>query len=356
MWHQHKSLISIFLWVLLHHKIHAETQKISFLGQSLTRREWDDFQKRIDCATGSGDWEALELPLFHTNCWTPFSWWQNCVSSNLSKKKFDWKPKDCPLDPSIEQFTARDVCEIMKGRNFMVVGDSMSTEFSTSLKNRMYEGVEQATVKCTQCYHICEHNFTMPCQEFVGAEYLNFTHFDYRNDRLSLTDVKIHDYKTLFLENPWFKKVGEGNIDVLLLNRGAHYALTDILLKEINETLTAVRHTYPDVTIIWRNTPRGHTEEERKNFLGPPLSKNYTAPLDLPWNWGDIQGQNPAVRDLIVNHFPGILFMDVVTSTVLRSDAHFDGYHYCVPGPLDTWVNFFLYAMNVANSLSANKN
>jgi hypothetical protein len=41
---------------------------------------------------------------------------------------------------------------------------------------------------------------------------------------------------------------------------------------------------------------------------------------------------------MLAANFPHVLYLDVFTPTVLRADSHLDMLHYCVPGPLDTWV------------------
>ena len=85
--------------------------------------------------------------------------------------------------------------------------------------------------------------------------------------------------------------------------------------------------------------------------MGAPLPKNYTVPTDLPYHWGDILLQNAHIRELLAKNFPGVLYLDIATATGLRSDSHMEGYHYCIPGPVDSWVNLFLYSMKVAESL-----
>ena len=316
-----------------------DNKQITFLGHEVDQTLWDTFQKRIDCVAESGDWEPSQLPRFHMNCNSSFAWAGMCANSHASKVNYDWAvdPKVCPDDP------------VMKGLNLMVVGDSLSTEFCVSLKNRIYEGAPE---QCEEtCWHICEHQFSMPCKKFAGADYKDFKLYDYRNDKLSLTEVKVHNYTINVLENVWFKVVGEQKIDVLLLNRGAHYAPLDIVLAELTQTLSALKRAYPKLTIIWRNTPRGHTAAEITNFMGAPLPRNYTAPTDLPYHWGDILLQNAHIRELLAKNFPGVLYLDIATATGLRSDSHMEGYHYCIPGPVDSLVNLFLYSMKVAESL-----
>ena len=60
---------------------------------------------------------------------------------------YDWKvqPQHCPGCFEVKRYTAHEICEIMKGRSVMIVGDSMSTDFTVLFENRMFEG---ATEKC----------------------------------------------------------------------------------------------------------------------------------------------------------------------------------------------------------------
>ena len=326
-------------------------KKVYFLGNLVEPTKWNNLQKRVNCFAGLGDWEASQLNRLHVNCDNAFAHAGECGRSNVSKVNFDWKASspDCTEDAVFQRFTAKDMCEIMDGKNLMVVGDSLSTEFSVSLKNRFYEGAQE---DCHEtCWHLCEHHFTMPCENFFGKNHKNFKLSDFRNDRLSLTKVKYHNYTENFLENVWFNQIGEHNVDVVLLNRGAHYEPIEVVLNAINTTITALRNAHHLITIVWRNTPRGHTPAElADHFFGAPLSKGYIAPVALPYNWDKIFAQNEIIRTYLLEYFPGVLYLDVATSTSLRADSHMDGLHYCIPGPVDNWVNLFLQSMKIAQS------
>ena len=72
-----------------------------------------------------------------------------------------------------------------------------------------------------------------------------------RNDHLSMPDSAVE------FEAPWFEKIREWGIAVLILNTGAH-AVEDLEFESrLEATFKALRETYPELTVIYRDTPQG---------------------------------------------------------------------------------------------------
>ncbi|CAI5961177.1 unnamed protein product [Closterium sp. NIES-64] len=128
--------------------------------------------------------------------------------------------------------------------------------------------------------------------------------------------------------------------DILVMNRGAHYAGDDVFVPELRETILALRTRFPDALIIYRNTPPGHANCTQ---YWEPVSKRQ-APETLPYNWGDFVRQNEMAREIV--EAAGAVYLDVDTMTSLRADGHVgknrrykvDCLHYCLPGPIDLWT------------------
>jgi hypothetical protein len=158
---------------------------------------------------------------------------------------------------------------------------------------------------------------------------------NYRNDYLSLSTKNV-DIK----ERTWIKELKYHNISLLILNKGAHFEENSIFIAKLKETMDYLQKNHSTMSIVWRNTPHGHLNFAEK-FNEPPLS---TPPLlsELDqYNYSHFEEQNRLAQEFISNRYPSVLIMDVFTMTALRADSHRDPLHYCIPGPIDSWVLLF---------------
>ena len=105
--------------------------------------------------------------------------------------------------------------------------------------------------------------------------------------------------------------------------------------------LRFLRNMHPNKLIIWRSTPTGHKDCDSHD---KPIQE-LQASGSLPFNWGWFPHQNAIARPQVER--VGVIFMDVDTMSMARVDGHLgylwekhkrDCLHYCMPGPMDTWV------------------
>ncbi len=66
-------------------------------------------------------------------------------------------------------------------------------------------------------------------------------------------------------------------------------------------------------------------------------------------NWHKFHAQNQVIREFLLTHYPMVVQIDIKTPTVLRVDSHMDGMHYCIPGPIDTWVKLMYNALQIVH-------
>ncbi|GJP54526.1 hypothetical protein CLOM_g13606 [Closterium sp. NIES-68] len=175
--------------------------------------------------------------------------------------------------------------------------------------------------------------------------YGNTTVLFIRNDLLNTSDDHLIEIPRC-INTPWMRtlKKEKHNVSVLLLNRGAHYEENGLFIPELNATLHEVREAAPNTLVIYRSTAVGHPNCTRA-IVNP-----YNEPPDassFPYHWGDFHEQN-VISKRLVREIGGI-FMDVERMTALRPDGHMrpptDCLHYCLPGPLDTWVRMFYHML-----------
>lgn len=134
---------------------------------------------------------------------------------------------------------------------------------------------------------------------------------------------------------------------LLILNRGAHFAPSPFILRELKATFRFLRFMYPNKLIIFRNTVPGH---QNCSAYSEPLTKQQELRDGTMYSWSKFREQNQLAKNLA--ELFGIVYMDVDAQTQFRADGHFgrnkkgteDCLHYCMPGPIDTWVQL-LYNM-----------
>jgi hypothetical protein len=164
----------------------------------------------------------------------------------------------------------------------------------------------------------------------------------------------------------WAPEVAAGPWRTLVLSRGAHVALTEPLLAELNATLAAVRAARPDVLLVWLAAlPGAHLCSLRAGM--PPLDSIAHAlgqRENWPYEWALGYNQAEAVRRLLAEHHPHVLVVDARDATLMRpetrvsaaEDAHgappedIDCLHFAMPGPLDLTTYALVEALALLES------
>ena len=90
-------------------------------------------------------------------------------------------------------------------------------------------------------------------------------------------------------------------IDILMLNRGAHYE--PAAAAAVEQTMRDVTAAYPHLWVIWRSTPGGHRNCEA-SFEAPPLLQ--PLPVVRKYGWESIRIQNFVIKDMLATLFPQV--------------------------------------------------
>ena len=159
-----------------------------------------------------------------------------------------------------QYWNAQGMCEIMDGRNILIVGDSLSQQFKfslvSSLLEQSFDGDDPET-HWKLCENICDwkNKCTDPIPINCGANLKPFT-------------VSIEWIGTISLisahEKPsWMHVIDRNNISLLILNAGLHYyekgtIIGNGLENRVMGLMEVLTVAYPDLSIIWRTTPVGH--------------------------------------------------------------------------------------------------
>lgn len=268
-----------------------------------------------------------------------YIWWvppAQCAVHSLAPNK----------EAAFAPFSGFQFCKrVGKGRTILFLGDSLQEQFISVFLNNLLKHLpkpatwalkESVPEECTEwlpdgnpvkhryCLDVRVHTDVCPGLRLLFV----------RSDFLSLFNPRAFDrmqYSRLsFLSE----------VDVAVINRGAHYRPTDIFARDLEAVLRYFRNRFPKLVLIYRNTPPGHKDCEKA--WQEPLHERQD-PSTLPFYWGEFVEQNKVAKELVARH--DYVYMDVDTMTALRADGHkgwredniTDCLHYCTPGPLDVW-------------------
>lgn len=337
---------------------------VEFLGRQYDDNNWNQIKRTSHCQSLNGNWTSKRLP--HTNRFALFpdvqapcnqKWTHlgicdkiyevgNSSSSLPSSLYYTWEVNlaMCGERADLKPLDVPKFCSIIrrgddkggrKAKSVMFIGDSITAQFYAEFLNAAYRELSSWPCNIT----ILETTtVNIPCSHDDPTDFITATWV--RNDYLSLDSKPISDLVVNYILHPWTQLLNE-NTSMLILNRGAHFVDHSRVLHELNKTLRFVRNNFPEISIVWRNTYPG-IPDPRKTFAFEPLS--FPEPVIDLWNWTSIHKQNLLVLELLKEHFPEVLTLNIHDSQTLRHDSRIDFIHQCVPGPMGNWLTL-LYNM-----------
>eukprot|EP00897_Mesotaenium_endlicherianum_P006384 jgi/Mesen1/5774/ME000293S04929 len=227
-----------------------------------------------------------------------------------------------------------------RGRSIVLVGDSMQLQLHDALLSHLVApATRHLAGDLGDGRKPCEGHWL--CQDLgqgqQGGEGHGGVHLRaVRNDML-----RPDAGSSMHTNRRWVRRLRQWGADILVLNRGAHFRPNAKVGRAMRHVLAMLRRMYPELLIIWRNTPAGHPGcSTHKGPLREPLEPRA---VHFPYNWDKFKAQNELMRGIAREY--GVVYMDVEHATSLRPDGHFrhldgswDCFHYCAPGPVDHWV------------------
>lgn len=299
---------------------------------------WATVQNSWRCLTSTGNWQLnssrviVDNIYVHAPCPIFYNWRNPCNwTLDGNNLKYDWQP-EAHCGANLRTFDAPTMCSLMKGRgNMMVVGDSINELAVKSWVNKMLSGMGATT-----CPHEEDNLFAPRVRKIPGCG--DFGIIFVRNEYVSLTKHLVVEGKNY--QNQWVDRLVENNVSLLVLNRGAHYKPDGTFVQGINDTLRYLTTQHPNISVIWRNTPHGDLNFDQHLFSKPLTTPPVLEYEDTRWHYGKFKHQNALAETLIAKHYPRVLYLDVFTSAVLRQDGLHDPLHPCVPGFMDSWLQF----------------
>ena len=262
-------------------------------------------------------------------------------------------------EPTYLTWNRDATCTALRGRAVIILGDSMSGEFTDTLVTALQSKESSPQLKLRSFRaDVCDGNsvpvFSIFAPRWIGDD------FPARWEEPTLHSQNVQNrifFQELISEAAAAADRATGSTGgvgtLWVLNRGAHYADLDDHLDRVATTLDFVRYIAPRAAIFWRTTGPAHPDH-----LVDPAVQN-SAPLKTPlgvdqydvhwsrtYKWWEFYAQNDAT---LANLPTDVVPLEVHHSAMLRHDSHClrgvfeepDGLHYCMPGPIDSWVELF---------------
>ena len=278
-----------------------------------------------------------------------------------------------------------EFCRALNNRPLLMVGDSHTGQMYLSLfklVNATYHTPTMLTYPSDP--YFCHRTLGLtipPTSPTPSSTSSTVPHTDADADVGPLLSYVRHDYATLNdqlydatpsstihhqYEHPFIPYLY--NHSILIINRGLHYKSNDIVLKQLNETITFILNKYSNIIIIYRSSVGGHYHWNTLAAIRPYTYTEYLSrhndlihkPPDehMEWGWHLLYKQNELIKNLLIERLrtskysrtQHVIYMNIHNMTSLRIDGHSDYVHYCLPGPIDTW-NIMLY--NILNAIKS---
>lgn len=386
----------------------GDDNPISFLGYLFNVSQWHDYQSQLDSTFSDGQWKsAIEQPQFTPPYTQPCIFehpfimkyiHSQCYRSNYHYGKyFIWNAHKIRMNT----WDAKKMCRVMNGRKILFLGDSLQSEFFYTFMSYAFAStvtkpnpippefspfisqftpgmVNESTASSAfdRCDKLCEWNtpnWKAGCDMLVpidcGSNYPSYYAAYVRSNELEDLDAKQYAH--------WLDLISLYDISVVFLNAGAHYQEDSVLFPRLSRVLSAIYTIRPEMSVFFRNTPMGHADCGQAMHNSPTSTKYLTYPteqeacttetdregldsarnltylpclrsLGVKYQWHRFYHQNLLVRNYLRVNFPSVVYIDVATSTNLRPDSHVgadDCLHYCMPGPIDNWVEQHYHAL-----------
>jgi len=361
-------LILAFIILGSCHGTDYNEKSVTFLNRFYSTSEWNAIDEVIHCMSTKGEWVykgKLSGMLYDRPCmWNEYVTGKCNISELVDKMHgldYVWQAhSDCSKGENNKilpvTWDRESMCRLLSNHNVLMLGDSLQNEWFYSLTSALIQSTfNHPEGKTWACSHdpkfmkaYSGKGGDVPYQ-IIDASIINCGHnklFFLRHDHFFLSHKNAFYNRTVSgveeMEGAGWHQLLEtdfDHVDLLIVNRGAHYVPDHVLLREINETLTFMTQQYGSrISIIFRSTAPGHANYDETRYLAP-LRNSSEAKLNK-YHWDKFEHQNRLVQRLIKRHFKNVLYLDVYPSSVLRHDGHTedDGLHYCMPGPIDNWT------------------
>jgi hypothetical protein len=227
-------------------------------------------QKVTDCIHREGHWTS-------TNHTTQYKYpdaikkptitqrWGEC---RIPPPPWVWKVNASCTNKSIpvKAYSPETMCEIINGRNILIVGDSINNEFfHTFLGLAWPSSVPFSTNHAAFLHEATLGNHSkaisnalivnITCSKMSQNYAISFIRNYYLTTNQDIPiEFSLADSVDWLEPKAWVKTIVQRKIDIIFMNRGAHYKTDDVLMPQLKDTFTYLRKYSPKVQTYFGNT------------------------------------------------------------------------------------------------------
>ena len=332
----------------------------------------ENYQSIVDDVLTNGEWIRLEGRAYNYTIqdfpYSHYKWntrkiyvWSNgsCSASPLNYGQFyKWQsssPSALNIDFSVPNLYKQMIYKQLHGKQLLIVGDSISNAFHITLLHMLWDENESKSLPTYAIDWLLHDKVVKMTYENYSFN-LTYVRSFYLHPA-PLLNHTIHNHNATFdpsNEFSWTQFLTPNTI--LLLNKGAHFVAEDDYCKTLKITFDAILANHhqlisnKSLLVIFRDTHFA-LHDYVLNFNREPLkyfnyTEHYTA-KELEYGWDRFDIENHLARKLISDEYKWVTYMNVSGSTKLRLDSRSDYMHYCIPGPIDHWIQKLIETLNI---------
>lgn len=314
----------------------------------LSMQSWQKLKDAVECWTSpAGNWiDQPDVPPLYTKV---FSNDQNLVSKvysscgpveNRTGLTYHWvPPSNCSVP--LYKFSFASMCKVMRGRNLIFTGDSLSLHhYETTLNalgSRTVYGEEyddHDPDHWSQPYDCATPGYG----KNFSVIYLSWNNIAYR--------YHFDSIKLLTEDN---------NGSVLVANWGAFVQGDETVRVHMRDILEYINLHVPNMTFIFRSSNMAHKDCHEHSIPDNILHEPAPHPVHRRFHWDVFPRQGVIWKEYLDTHEMGKIFLDILPLSSKRPDQHpsqhGDCLHYCIPGPIDTWVKLTYSVLQLIEDL-----
>lgn len=346
---------------------------IKFLDHLYSYQDWLSLQSYLDDAFSNGEFvSAWDDPDFVPMFWRPCVYEDNqiylrwvfgtCYDSEYNRGNiYQWRTHNSLVKYQdihhLQRWSPQKMCKIMNGSNIAFVGDSMAQQTQLTFASAMMRDLFVPEDKINDDNYVNNKRRKVSdyCDNYCPWRQHGSCHM-IEYDCGSLPSFKSYVITSKHLEpSEWVNNFDLNDVSIVLFNSGPHFLPTEERVGNIDKSLAILVEKFPKTSFIFRTTPPGHPRCDSLFHSSPIEGRlyNYSDDTEKPYHYGDFISQSLAVIDMLAKKYPQVLILNVHNATSNRVDSHplvGDCLHYCIPGPLTTWIEFLFHALATCQS------
>ena len=380
--------------------------------RALTSSAWRDTNEALRCWLHSGRWaragsahaEGADLlpPLYNPDIPAGMRagghflhlYSEETCAPLQQKRGLDllWAvPRSCERVPA---FSPAAMCQVMRGRTLMLIGDSITVgHFETMLQamNHGRPAWDGSYASLGTFVHppgawdyaaenenpVVEHRYAF-CRDELGAgaaaapfSLMLTVNWNFEGYEPSARPSLTYESAYWATNRQFLKREHDAHGLVLVVNRGARWEEDAVVDRDFAAFLQMVHEDLPNATVLFRATNVPHAQCQQYSDPPPgsppfePSAYEFIDETEHPeWHWGEMASQSQRIVQPLVEaaRDPAAVFLDVAPSTRSRPDQHRrhppswqpDCLHFCIPSPVvDLWVHIVFGTLRLIDEAAA---